>query len=265
MRNPQVDAGCDRGAGQERSRNSRSVGFTLIELLVVVGIIALLMAILLPALGRARQEALKVSCASNLRQWGTALPMFAMDNNQQLPNAGINGRLYRQWYEPWWGPHEWVDFQARYLVQADYEATVAGENRVAHCPTATGLRNWGNDHLTFFYLAHRETNTETQYEPEVVGWVSRTKMDGAYSKAPLMSDGYFTDDGEPYWINDRSIPITNHLSPSDPDAVLGGNFLSEDGSVRWYNATEIESGGVFDPAFHNRQYFFKIPVPGLID
>ena len=60
-------------------------GFTLVELLVVMATISTLTAILLPSLGRAKEQAHRVVCASNLRQLGLGLKMYGMDNNGKYP------------------------------------------------------------------------------------------------------------------------------------------------------------------------------------
>jgi prepilin-type N-terminal cleavage/methylation domain-containing protein/prepilin-type processing-associated H-X9-DG protein len=75
--------------GKPSQRLARSRGFTLIELLVVIAIIAILEAMLLPALGKAKFRAKVTNCTSNYRQWGVMANMYANDFQDILPGAGF--------------------------------------------------------------------------------------------------------------------------------------------------------------------------------
>ncbi len=78
------------GGPRSEARRTMKKRFTLIELLVVIAIIAILAAILLPALGHARERARRMACLSHQRQYTLGLLLFHADH-QRLPNSGVNG------------------------------------------------------------------------------------------------------------------------------------------------------------------------------
>src|ERR1044071_5156579 len=82
----QHTAGCTMS--KMKSKRNVGRGFTLVELLVVIGIIALLISILMPALGKVKEQANTVACLANLRQIGQAAVMYANDNKGQTVPAG---------------------------------------------------------------------------------------------------------------------------------------------------------------------------------
>jgi prepilin-type N-terminal cleavage/methylation domain-containing protein/prepilin-type processing-associated H-X9-DG protein len=106
--------------------------FTLIELLVVISIIALLIGILLPALGNARQVAKSVQCQSNLRSIGQALYIYAGDHDEVLPPATGESS-----YTPWWSDR----------IQ-EYIGVSKNPRSGFTCPSATIDKGW------FHYGAH---------------------------------------------------------------------------------------------------------------
>jgi len=75
-------------------KRTKKTGFTLVELLVVIGIIAVLIAILLPSLNKAREQAKRIQCASNLRQLYTCMRIYASENKDACPIGYIQEKAF---------------------------------------------------------------------------------------------------------------------------------------------------------------------------
>src|SRR4051794_19875452 len=119
--------------------SEKKAAFTLVELLVVIAVIAVLAALLLPALGAAKEKGYRASCLNNMHEVGVSVQLYAGDNNSYIPMHPSRGN---------WA---WdVDkATANALINADATATTANQvkRKLLYCPGNMANVRWDNDTL----------------------------------------------------------------------------------------------------------------------
>jgi len=156
---------------------AREAGFTLIELLVVIAIIAILAALLLPALAKAKDKAKAINCVSNLHQWGIQWNIYVGDNSDSFP-TGLNpdGSQDPNARSAWFNALQLSTSQRRQIstcpvaVSTNYDlSTTAGQNQFGGMTTAFE-----------FPIAAGNVDAFEDGEPGSYGanlWIYNTKVD----------------------------------------------------------------------------------------
>ena len=206
--------------------NMRRKGFTLIELLVVVAIIAILAALLLPALSRARENARKIACMNNLKNLGIIIHMYILDYDEYIPptrQANISGAP------------SWSDL----LIAAGYFRKLIG---------SAGTKNYGDLNMLLCNSWPPKRYT-VGYTARIYGyrrsspfgygvWVKLSKIKDP-SNTWLIADSIDISSPARYQINEIGLSSGNYRIHLRHNRTA--NFLFLDGSVRSFDENGVKS------------------------
>lgn len=232
--------------------HKRHAGFTLVELLVVIAIIAILAAMLLPALSRAKFRAQVINCTSNFKQWSSMANMYAVDSRDYLPGADAN--FYpNSGGNPWDMSTNFIPAVANFGLtvpmwfcparQREYQAQVQNAQNTYHINlvTVTDLNNYMSQYFAgngFVVMNHNfwvqrksgfgvlflaAANNVPGTDPAIYGFPLKT-TDRAAGLVPFVSDSCFSGYGSPstQLVKDINTSFANN-APLPPAQKYSGH------------------------------------------
>lgn len=197
---------------------SRRLGFTLIELLVVIAIIAILAAILFPVFARARENARRSSCQTNLKQIGLGILQYVQDYDETFPMARPNDLAGSNWQYGW------------AVAIQPYMKSI----QILQCPSEKVEQD--TNPVNFNYTDYGMNYSLSRYGPTACAKLPEL----TYTSNTIMNfDGRSTDAS--VVLNDMATlksyvpnPTIRHLD--------GSNYSFTDGHVKWLRAEKVLDG-----------------------